>query len=410
MPKIKISLYSTYFCIIYVLILLFLFINSSKYGHLVHLVSLGTLVIAFIKVFKNKNNFHSPNLATFQKYAIAAFFVLTLQLLSVPIFDILRMFYLLIMYMAFWYNFKDEHIKADVFLFWVIIGGGLSYLLNIMGVIPPIDIYYSPFRIIPVPAQGWRVNFGPPGSNVHFTAIISGLGLILGFHSLLSHGRNKKRWFMFLLMSYFCIFAGSRAVYLGAFAAIILIAYFHLSPYKRIAPNKRKDFLIFSWSVLILSLFVVYSAEHIIPIIKSLVRNDALISLSKSDLNDPSAGRVSLWSLHFSTFMSKPFGGGGDFLRNFNLLYAGDLVNNISRATSESYFTYLIAVYGIWSLLIFYLYALLFSKLCHAGDSLKVGLMVFAIIATAASSLFGGAYGMGTWLIIPLLSAKLESV
>ena len=401
----KHSLYSFYFWLNYFLIIFFLLTDVNKFGFLLHLISFGTVIYAAAKNFNiktRKPDFQKSNYI--REFTILSVLALILQIVFVPLSDIFRMAYLLIMYWAFWSLFRDKQINADAFLYWLIIGGSISLLLTSLGVAPTDDVSHSPVRLIPVADDGWRVNFGPPGSNVHFTAIVSGLGFILTLHAVLAFGINVKRLLMLILMTYFCVFAGSRAVYIAIFSATVVMAYSYLFTGKQRV--RRSGFLAISCFMLFVGLLIVYSAQLIAPLLGSSLSDGAISNLTKSDLSDSSAGRIGLWILHLSIFTDNIFGGGGAVLQSLSIgdtLSSGDSL----RAKDESYFTYLLAVYGIWSFLIFYLYASVFLHLSRSRDVLKVVLFIFAIISTAASSLFSGAYGMGIWLIVPLLSAKL---
>jgi len=404
-PRLKISTYTLFFLIIYLLVIFFLFNDVNKYGYFVHGISLGIFTWTTIKLLK-RNSLTERELLFLKKYFFAATIISLLLFLTCPLVDILKFLYLLLIYFCLWYNFKDKKIKTDIYFYWILISTSFSFLLNKAGINPPIDARYSPFKIIPSVKTGLKLNIGPPGSNIHFTALISGLALILSFNSLLNLGWNLRRLIAVLIATYFCFFAGSRAVYLGVFASILAMTIDYIFHKKE---NIYQNVFAFSsWGILIVSLFIVYSSDTIILAFKNSFTNNLVTSFTKADLQDPSAGRSALWNLHASIFAQHPFGGGGEELRNFNVQHENELVNNIYRATSESYFTFLFAVYGLWSIFIFYLYGSLFFNFSMSKDVLKTSLLLFALVTTAASSLFGNSYGMGVWLVVPLLSAKLD--
>lgn len=396
-------LFSVYFCASYIIPLIFLAIDINSYGYLVHLVSIFTFVYALI-LLNNRSGAVFYLKYRIKKYILVLIILMLLQLFFVPIHDIAKQIYLFSSYWSLWYIFKNKKIRSDVLMNWILIAAPISVILTYIGINPPADVSkFSPVRLIPVAEEGWRINFGPPGSNIHFTSTIAGLGLVLVLHSILTFGLNKKNFFMVLLMSYMAAFSGSRAVYIGVILSLCVIVYYVYFK------NKKNYFIYFNFLILFFGIIIIFSSETLLLNLGLIVNNEIIASFTKSQISDPTAGRAGLWLLHISTFISYPFGGGSNYLKNFNV---GDLLDSgqVLAASSESFFTYLIAVYGVWSLIIFGFYFFILKKLSQAGDYLKCALFIFALISTAASSLFAGSYGMGVWLIVPLLSAKILKV
>ena len=400
----RLSLFSGYFWVSYFLFLFFSQFESARYGFIIHLISLLTLCHAVILLTQGSN--WTAKFAKYTKLFFLIVVVLVLQTLSIPFEDIIREIYMFSMYWALWMIFKGRKINSDSFFYFALYGGALAVLLELMGINSSNHENWStPVGVIPLPENGWRVNFGPPGSNSHFTAVISGLGFILCLHSIIFHGKNLRKLLVASLMLYFILFSGSRAVYIGVVAASLVIVFPSLCS-KNIPIPKYGSYLFSTYLVLLMGLLSVYSTGFLATFFQEHISGELASSLTKSHLSDLSAGRIGLWALHISTFIDMPFGGGGSVLRTIEL---GDSLSDgeVLSASSESFFTYLIAVYGVWGLLAFGFYLFILKELGHSKDYLKSGLLVFALITTAASSLFGGAYGMGIWLIVPLLSAKL---
>lgn len=398
------SIFTFYYLISYLLVIISWRFNLKNYNLLVHSVSIVTFLIAIKNCSIDKLS--KLNI----KIILTSLFIIGILILlmsyTIPTYDLIRLLYLLIMYGSFWLAFRNKSIESNTIFICITMGGLVSIFLDHIGfkpIIPPYNVCCSPVSFFPNVESGIKVNIGPPGSNIHFTSIISGIGLILVFNSILKLGLSVKRILISILMSYLLVFSGSRAIYLSTTLAIAILILERI-----LLSRSKKLFTLFAFTGLLSCLLAVYYSKPILNYLDSVFTNHKIEFLIKTNIDDPTSGRSLLWDLHLSIFEKYPLGGGGEDLRHYNSIHEKEFINGMARATHESYFTYLLAIYGLWSILIFLFYLFLFTKMCISKNTLKVSLLAFGIVATAASSLFGAAYGIGVWLLLPLISAKVK--
>lgn len=223
--------------------------------------------------------------------------------------------------------------------------------------------------------------------SIHFSSVLGGILLLFGLYKLTTKKRSFPDILMIIFGSYLVVFAQSRTTLLAIIISVILGLIFQI---------KNKVFVFF------LSLFFILSIYVFTPIIQ---QNPALLgglgnsSFTRTFLkidntersSGISSGREWLWRYHISLFNQFIWTGAPRNLLDFK---SGDLINGeIATAGSESFFTYVLARYGIWGTSYYIFFLMLLWKSINSGEQEFYLLMIYSIISCAGISLLGNPYG-----------------
>lgn len=248
----------------------------------------------------------------------------------------------------------------------------------------------------PLEINEWKVHIGYPGSSIHLTGALASLTLLAYLEGL--HKKNVSFYFIIFALLYFVIFSGSRALIFSLGLTILSI----------LISKILKERLKHAWlPLLVMSIFFIYLSPFIGELINAFAFPVVMAGLLKIDNPDITSGREWLWGYHLSLFFDRPFGNGSEILRE---MVVGDSINGETiSASSESFFTYILAVYGVFSIPLFLLLPYLFIKLGNIDGINISALVFFAVLATVASSVFGGAYGMNLVLLYGVMSIFIKN-
>jgi hypothetical protein len=354
-----------------------------------HAITIGFIIVGFGFVKLNRSNL---------RYIVASLVIAFLVALLTNARDAAWYLYLAFSYMAIWKAFESKYLDFRIFdkiifvcailcVAWIGLGFAAARVQEV-GLSSG-----NTLAFIPTGENEWRINIGPPGSTIHFIATLAGMAVIISFYRVLVL-RQPANFLALIIYGYLLVFSGARSVGLGVVCGVLIIG---IGRFKlRFLPHICYFFV----SV---GLIVVYGADLVAML---LPQTDELGgNLLKSGNADITSGRLWLWGYHLSLFKANIFGAGSDSLRG---LVVGELASDgeVVGAVAESFYTYLLAVYGIFAIPIFALHLRVLHGVAKAGDILKSAVLVMAIISTAASSIFGGAYGAAIALLIPFLAVK----
>lgn len=236
------------------------------------------------------------------------------------------------------------------------------------------------FSLIPFQGESWRVVI----ESVHFTGI---LGAISFFASLVGLRREGSyKYLIYLLISgYLVVFSGSRS----SLAAILVVVVIFSSKYfQKLITNSylfSLGFIIFSMSSLYISSFVLSGVAYSGGFIADLLK------LSSGDIT---AGRFLTWSYHLDLFFD-----------NYILGVPASLVQEPSyfdpklAASNESYYTRILARYGIFSILFYSTFVFLGLYSSFQNNWISFSFLAMMCVITSGQGMFGSTYNL-----FPLLS------
>lgn len=252
----------------------------------------------------------------------------------------------------------------------------------------------NPQALFPSSDTSWRINIGPPGSTIHFTAEVGLLLLLIGLAAWLRH-RTPATTLLVASALYLIVFAGSRSAYIAALMTGVVMLI------NRHGVNPRATYLTLGTTVALL--YASESLAIILPRFEGVL--GALTKLTESNL-DVTAGRGWLWAYHVNLFLSAPLTGVGLEAIRFNV---GDLVANdsVAKASSESVYTRLLAVYGIWGLLVPLIHLYLFKLALASRSVFHIGLATMFILTTVGTSTYATIYGVFHPFVLASLAAIL---
>lgn len=245
--------------------------------------------------------------------------------------------------------------------------------------------------LIPLVENLYRINIGPWGTTVHFTGDF-GLLLLVSTYFCKSISKNA-RILLILFSSYLVLFSGAREAYFTLFvlAGVEVLVYFN--KYKLILPWVLVD-IAFLYGVQFWAMYLPSDSG----ILGELFKTNA-------SYNDLSSGRVWLWALHLNAFWDSPFVGIGR--HGFDLLYQNWSMDTLP-ATSESYYTSQIAIYGVFGFIFPLLNFMILGAAIKARRGFAIALSSIAIIGTIANSSYGAIYVPFQSLMLPLLASLLR--
>lgn len=275
----------------------------------------------------------------------------------------------------------------------------LNYTLLLI-VLPGAIIYHRflgmfsnfEFDIIPFVGADWRVLI-----RAHHHSAMVGCYLLL-INIMLYRSQNHHRgWRVAFacLGLYFVIFSGSRAVFLVV--VLILVSVFL---------NRFPRWLFFIGPIITVALLYIVLST---PLINNLRMNGSMGVMLKLDPQniDPSAGRAWLWQYHINLFIHHPWRGTSE-AESFGF---GDIVNGLRViASTESFFTYVLARYGIGGIvyIFFFLWCLWKPLTTKRFDAYLWGMLIFVL--TMSLSLNATTYSffsiVNFWMFFSLLQQK----
>jgi|GEM_PF-6289630 len=251
---------------------------------------------------------------------------------------------------------------------------------------------FNKLTLIPVAENGYIINIGMPGSTKHFTATLAGMLLLWGIHRFLEGGAKPLHIAITGWAAYLTIFSASRAVYLGvafALAAMIL--------------NRRKPRMLASMLLLGVGVWACYGLPLVVGAVRPVLPGTIGVLLKTVEDNpDVTAGRAWLWDYHLRVFSENLLGGGRAALVDLQT----DVALGLARGSSESFFTGLLAIYGLAAIAFFLVYIAGYVKALLNRDVEVAGLMMFVIITTATSSLFSDVYGPFSAVMLALVASR----
>jgi hypothetical protein len=252
---------------------------------------------------------------------------------------------------------------------------------------------------IPTPDGRWRVHVGPWGTTYHYTSDLAQILLVAGASYYL--GTKRIRYLVIgLIGCYLLLFAGSRGAYIAALSMMAM--YF---------ANRNKRRVLASWLILLSTIVTVYGSELIGEYLPRVEGNQVLAALTRlnsSEKSGISAGRSWLWQYHLNVFEQKPLRGAGTDRVSFRV---GDTVNGrIASAGSESFYTQVLASYGMFGFFFMALHLYLFGRCIRHPDIIKLLLCTIAIVNTASNSMLEVLYVPATFFIVAYICFGLDDV
>jgi hypothetical protein len=165
----------------------------------------------------------------------------------------------------------------------------------------------------------------------------------------------------------------------------------------------RPKATVFTLGATVGTLYAAESLAILLPRFEGVL--GALTKLTESNL-DVTAGRGWLWAYHMDLFLSAPLTGVGLEAIRFNV---GDWVSNdsVAKASSESVYTRLLAVYGIWGLLVPLIHLYLFKLALASRSVFHIGLATMFILTTVGTSTYATIYGIFHPFVLASLATML---
>lgn len=289
--------------------------------------------------------------------------------------------------------FYKQHVRTDVilrialvahvlFLVWISLG---------LGAADP-GVPFNRLTLVPLAENQFIINIGPPGSTKHFTATLAGMLLLWSVRRCLTTRFRPRDLAICAWAAYLTLFSASRAVLLGVgFGIATMLANWY-------RPRRTT-----SLALLILGLLSVYALPSLLSARGFELPGKLGVALKlAADNPDLTAGRAWLWEYHLGIFSQNPLGGGRAALRDLDQ----DAELGLAPAASESFFTGLLAVYGLGAIPFFLAYLAGFMRAVRNEDSEITSLMSFVIVTTAGSSLFGNVYTPFSPVVLALVAAR----
>jgi hypothetical protein len=237
--------------------------------------------------------------------------------------------------------------------------------------------------LIPHAENQWRAFL----ISVHFSSVLGSLILVFGIYGISKIENLIINFSMVSAGLYLVIFAKSRTSLLATIISLLLVMFF---------TNKKQValFLVTLLSVVSIYFFVPLIQDH--PNLISGFANTSFVkSFIRLDATDEvygiSSGRQWLWSYHIELFQKNILTGASRQLTAFKI---GDKIGKErALAASESFFTYVLARYGIWGISYYVFFLLLLWKSIKSNNKEFYLLMVYSISSCVGISLLGNTYG-----------------
>jgi hypothetical protein len=291
--------------------------------------------------------------------------------------------------------FFDKHISFDIlwkaFIYIVI----PVYLISVLivGEGPRYALQSNPPTLIPQDFNAYKVNIGPWGTTVHFSAEIALLLFVSCFLSDRIKMFGKLRWIYGVFASYLIVFSGARTMYLS----LVLILIVYLLGRKGRFDRMLFMILLISGSIYLLNLITVipYQFEGVVGQLTKLNENTS----------DFSSGRIWLWTMHMDQFALHPIFGTGRagldaLFQNWDL--------DILPATSESFYTAQLATYGIFGTIFILTPLYILNTAIKLKNTGVVILLGHAFLGTVLNSTYGQISYPFQILIISLTASMLN--
>lgn len=318
--------------------------------------------------------------------------------------EILFLFSNIMSLYAFEFFFRDKYINLNIV--------PIFFLSNIIPVFLlfiflPIPIHYSDWmdnslsnstllqRIIPSVENNFQINIGAPNQTKHHTGVI---GLIL-FLYLLFKKRGKFDLLIFLFSLYILLFSQSRSF--GVSCVFCLTLYYI---------NKSNFRPILSTILLVFIVSSTYFTETFLEFANSweYINNSFVMSYLQRDTfnTDISSGRLWLQLVHLSYFFESPFIG----VHSTTLFFSnGDITEwGIAQAATESFYTQLFALFGVFGGLYLFLHMRLWYLAITNKNLFQLILASCIIYLTATNSNFQNTYGLDSTVFYSLFFSKLS--
>ena len=243
--------------------------------------------------------------------------------------------------------------------------------------------------ILPEEVNQWRVNIGPFGTTVHFTGELGAL-LLVTCGLMWKRVRRPLYLIGIVIGMYLTVFSGARTAYL----AVLVYGFLCLVNRSRIRP-------LGSTIAVILVIGLSYGAEVISDILPTAtgVIGELVHLNNKGDIT---SARSWLWRYHMSALESAPFMGVGFEPLRFSL---GDIVDGKrAKGTSESFYTAMLAAYGLPGLLFPMFHCLLFVAAVRRRQRHLIALAGLVLVSTVANATYGVIYGPFTPFVYAALA------
>lgn len=257
-------------------------------------------------------------------------------------------------------------------------------------------------HLIPSAVNNFRVNIGTPNFTKHFSGDMGLLNAIAGFF-IYTYTKKKK----YLVVSFFSIyvlfFSGARAALITFLCCIILFLI-----------NRRKVNTKLSFSMMILFVALFYLSNTIVEYLVLLVPVDSFLGeLLKLQLYDTHYGITSsrdfLWAYHLKLFSSDVLLGVDSSFVRFSI---GDRLadGTIASAGSESYYTAMLAQYGLLGLVFPILHLYFFKRALTTQNMFSIIWCAIFILENVFNSTFANVYGVYFFVYIMMFSSYEHNV
>lgn len=318
--------------------------------------------------------------------------------------EILFVFSNIISLYAFEFFFRDKYININIIPIFFLVSIIPIFLLFIY---LPIPLDYSDWmddslahstllqRIVPSAENDFQINIGAPNQTKHHTGVI---GLILFLHFLF----KKRGKFDFLILSvslYILLFSQARSFGISCIFCLILY-YINKSTFRPILSSILLVFIVSS----------TYFTETFLEFANSWqsINNSFVMSYLQRDTfnTDISSGRLWLQLVHLSYFFESPFIG----VHSTTLLFSnGDITEwGIAQAATESFYTQLFALFGVFGVLYLFLHIRLWYLAITNKNLFQLILASCIIYLTATNSNFQNTYGLDSTVFYSLFFSKLS--
>lgn len=247
-----------------------------------------------------------------------------------------------------------------MFFFWVFSGS------------LPLNVLFA------TPSNAFRASITSPGGTLHYTSILGGLCLVTGIGYYFSGRRSWNSTLLTTIGLYFSLFGGSRAVWIGLCFVFILCV---------------TNYSAFNRTLSIFWIFIFAIGVFSIPAIVEYTQVDFQSEEFRTDTKNITAGRDWLWERHMRLFSSSPLTGNSEYqLRGFEI---GDIVDGErARGQSESFYTMVLAWYGIPGILFPIAHLYLFVLALRAERWTGVLIIGFMITVGFNAGGLGGVYDL----------------
>lgn len=250
-------------------------------------------------------------------------------------------------------------------------------------------------NLVPDAQSEWRINIGPYGSTFHYT---SDLGVVLFAIALVGlHNRGRAYYPLLGLSLYFLVFSGARAGLVTA-AAVALLFFV----------NRRARRPFWTYSILLATVVMVYSANSLVEQLPKRDRTTGgLLPLERTPTGDATSNRSWLWDYHLRLFSENPIEGAG--LDAIRFRHHAIIEGRMAPAGSESYYTGLLASFGITGVSIILMHLYLFARTVRHPDLLKLLFGAILIVETVVNSMFATMYTAVPLFVVAYICAGLDA-